>query len=162
MMNFPIFEVPMIEIPIKKGIHLFLKREDLVDEEISGNKYWKLFYNIKTKFHEFSLLTFLNRYHSSRRSFIKIKEHYACYIHPCLNQYKLLFVFYKVTKPFLVPLFIIFCFITSAAAKIKSHYILWFFKKFFNLTHYIDLVLYLCYNGLKKHSILFTTEEFNK
>lgn len=45
-MNFPIFEVPMIEIPIKKGIHLFLKREDLIDEEISGNKYWKLFYNI--------------------------------------------------------------------------------------------------------------------
>ena len=39
-------------IPIQKignfnGVELWIKREDLIHSDISGNKYWKLFYNIK-------------------------------------------------------------------------------------------------------------------
>lgn len=37
--------VPIIEIPIEKNCRLFVKREDTIHPEISGNKYWKLFYN---------------------------------------------------------------------------------------------------------------------
>lgn len=40
--------IPIVEIPTNKNCRLFLKREDLVHPEISGNKYWKLFYNVKT------------------------------------------------------------------------------------------------------------------
>ena len=39
-------KVPMVEIPVQ-GVKLFIKREDLVHREISGNKYWKMFYNVK-------------------------------------------------------------------------------------------------------------------
>ncbi|MGA9211745.1 1-aminocyclopropane-1-carboxylate deaminase/D-cysteine desulfhydrase [Kaistella sp.] len=45
-MKIPEILIPIIEIPLKKNIQLFVKREDLVHPEISGNKYWKLFYNI--------------------------------------------------------------------------------------------------------------------
>ena len=38
--------IPIIQIPLEKNIRLFMKREDLIHPEISGNKYWKLFYNI--------------------------------------------------------------------------------------------------------------------
>ncbi len=38
---------PIIEIPLKKNVKLFIKREDLIHPEISGNKFWKLFYNVK-------------------------------------------------------------------------------------------------------------------
>jgi len=31
---------------LEKNVRLFLKREDLIHARISGNKYWKLFYNI--------------------------------------------------------------------------------------------------------------------
>ncbi|MGL6037856.1 MAG: 1-aminocyclopropane-1-carboxylate deaminase/D-cysteine desulfhydrase [Soonwooa sp.] len=39
-------------IPIEKignfnGVELWIKREDLIHPSISGNKYWKLFYNVK-------------------------------------------------------------------------------------------------------------------
>ncbi len=39
-------------IPIEKignfnGVELWIKREDLIHPDISGNKYWKLFYNVK-------------------------------------------------------------------------------------------------------------------
>ena len=40
--------IPIIEIPLEKNIRLFLKREDLIHPHISGNKYWKLFYNINS------------------------------------------------------------------------------------------------------------------
>lgn len=40
-------QVPIIEIPLDKNCRLFIKREDLIHPEISGNKYWKLFYNIE-------------------------------------------------------------------------------------------------------------------
>lgn len=39
--------LPIVEIPLQKNVKLFVKREDLVHCEISGNKYWKMFYNIK-------------------------------------------------------------------------------------------------------------------
>lgn len=39
-------DIPIIKIPNDK-VELYLKREDLVHREISGNKYWKMFYNVK-------------------------------------------------------------------------------------------------------------------
>lgn len=45
-MKLPLISVPIVEIPLEKSVRLFLKREDLIHAEISGNKYWKLFYNI--------------------------------------------------------------------------------------------------------------------
>jgi 1-aminocyclopropane-1-carboxylate deaminase len=42
--------LPKTEIPIQKiksgDVEIFLKREDLIHPDISGNKYWKLFYNV--------------------------------------------------------------------------------------------------------------------
>ena len=46
-MNLPKHKIPIVEIPIKKNVRLFIKREDLTHPEISGNKYWKMFYNVK-------------------------------------------------------------------------------------------------------------------
>lgn len=46
-MNLPKHIIPIIEIPIEKNVKLFIKREDLTHPEISGNKYWKMFYNVK-------------------------------------------------------------------------------------------------------------------
>jgi len=46
MLPFPTEKVPIQEIPVHKKIKLFMKREDLVHPQISGNKYWKLFFNI--------------------------------------------------------------------------------------------------------------------
>lgn len=45
-MKIPEIEIPITEIPVEKNIELFIKREDLIHPHISGNKYWKLFYNI--------------------------------------------------------------------------------------------------------------------
>lgn len=42
----PTETIPIQEIPIEKNIKLFIKREDLIHPQISGNKYWKLFYNV--------------------------------------------------------------------------------------------------------------------
>ncbi len=38
---------PIVEVLTAANIRLFVKREDLIHPEISGNKYWKLFFNIK-------------------------------------------------------------------------------------------------------------------
>lgn len=46
-MILPEAHIPITEIPLHKNIRLFLKREDLIHPEISGNKFWKLFYNIR-------------------------------------------------------------------------------------------------------------------
>ncbi|MCX8525989.1 1-aminocyclopropane-1-carboxylate deaminase/D-cysteine desulfhydrase [Chryseobacterium formosus] len=46
MLKIPSEKIPIQEIPIQKNVRLFIKREDLVHPQISGNKYWKLFYNI--------------------------------------------------------------------------------------------------------------------
>lgn len=40
-------QAPIVEIPFEKKVKLFIKREDLIHPEISGNKFWKLFYNVK-------------------------------------------------------------------------------------------------------------------
>jgi len=45
-MKIPNFSVPITQISLQKNIQLFLKREDLIHPQISGNKYWKLLYNI--------------------------------------------------------------------------------------------------------------------
>ena len=39
-------KIPIIEIPIVKNVQLFIKREDLIHPEITGNKFWKLLYNV--------------------------------------------------------------------------------------------------------------------
>ncbi len=39
-------KIPLTEIPFNKNCRLFIKREDLIHAEISGNKFWKLFYNV--------------------------------------------------------------------------------------------------------------------
>lgn len=46
MLTIPDIKVPVVEIPFRKNVRLFIKREDLVHPEISGNKYWKLFHNV--------------------------------------------------------------------------------------------------------------------
>lgn len=46
-MKFLEHKIPIIEVPIESKVRLFIKREDLTHPEISGNKYWKMFYNIK-------------------------------------------------------------------------------------------------------------------
>ncbi len=45
-MIIPDFSIPITEIPLEKKIRLYIKREDLIHSGISGNKFWKLFYNI--------------------------------------------------------------------------------------------------------------------
>ncbi|MBP7173420.1 MAG: pyridoxal-phosphate dependent enzyme [Cloacibacterium sp.] len=49
-MNIPDIKIPIIpiEIELDKNIQLFIKREDLIHPEISGNKFWKMFYNINS------------------------------------------------------------------------------------------------------------------
>ncbi|CAD7798162.1 D-cysteine desulfhydrase [Chryseobacterium aquaeductus] len=46
LLQIPIKPIPILEILVNKNIRLFIKREDLIHPQISGNKYWKLFYNI--------------------------------------------------------------------------------------------------------------------
>lgn len=46
LLQLPTETIPIQEIPIHKKVKLFIKREDLIHPQISGNKYWKLFYNI--------------------------------------------------------------------------------------------------------------------
>ena len=46
-MKLPEHTIPIVEIPIPGKVRLFIKREDLTHPEISGNKYWKMFYNVQ-------------------------------------------------------------------------------------------------------------------
>jgi 1-aminocyclopropane-1-carboxylate deaminase len=46
LLKLPTEKLPIQEIPINKSVKLFMKREDLIHPQISGNKYWKLFFNI--------------------------------------------------------------------------------------------------------------------
>ncbi|WP_344828983.1 1-aminocyclopropane-1-carboxylate deaminase/D-cysteine desulfhydrase [Chryseobacterium ginsenosidimutans] len=46
LLQLPTEKLPIQEIPINKNVKLFMKREDLIHPQISGNKYWKLFFNI--------------------------------------------------------------------------------------------------------------------
>lgn len=45
-MDFPDIEIPVVKIPLPHPLELYVKREDLINPEISGNKYWKLFYSV--------------------------------------------------------------------------------------------------------------------
>lgn len=38
---------PIEEVSVQGNVRLFVKREDLIHPEIPGNKYWKLFYNVR-------------------------------------------------------------------------------------------------------------------
>ena len=46
LLQLPTEKIPIQEIPTNKNIKLFIKREDLIHPQISGNKYWKLFFNV--------------------------------------------------------------------------------------------------------------------
>lgn len=46
LLRLPEKSIPIQEIQINKKVKLFIKREDLIHPQISGNKYWKLFFNI--------------------------------------------------------------------------------------------------------------------
>lgn len=46
MLPFPDQKIPITEIPMQGNVRLFIKREDLIHPEISGNKYWKLLHNV--------------------------------------------------------------------------------------------------------------------
>lgn len=45
-MKIPDIHIPIVEIPTEKNVKLFMKREDLIHPYISGNKFWKLFWNV--------------------------------------------------------------------------------------------------------------------
>ncbi|MBW8359736.1 MAG: pyridoxal-phosphate dependent enzyme [Weeksellaceae bacterium] len=51
-MIIPEISIPITEIPLTAKVRLFMKREDLIHPQISGNKYWKLFYNINNYLHQ--------------------------------------------------------------------------------------------------------------
>lgn len=46
MLKIPNIKIPITEISLPYEVKLFIKREDLIHQEISGNKYWKLFHNV--------------------------------------------------------------------------------------------------------------------
>ncbi len=58
-MKLPTISIPITQIPLQKNIQLFLKREDLIHAQISGNKYWKLFYNINSYLDQNPAKTFI-------------------------------------------------------------------------------------------------------
>ncbi len=47
MIKLPPYNIPITEISLEENVRLFIKREDLIHPFVSGNKYWKLFYNIE-------------------------------------------------------------------------------------------------------------------
>ncbi|WP_379969045.1 1-aminocyclopropane-1-carboxylate deaminase/D-cysteine desulfhydrase [Epilithonimonas sp. UC225_85] len=46
MLQIPEHKIPIIEIETDFDIKIFIKREDLIHPKISGNKFWKLFFNV--------------------------------------------------------------------------------------------------------------------
>ena len=62
LLKIPEQKVPLVEIETGKKISLYLKREDLIHPQISGNKFWKLFYNVNNylekKFEKPLIITF--------------------------------------------------------------------------------------------------------
>ena len=46
MLQIPEYEIPIVEIKTDFDIQIFIKREDLIHPKISGNKFWKLFFNV--------------------------------------------------------------------------------------------------------------------
>ena len=46
MLQIPEHKIPIVEIKTDFDIQIFIKREDLIHPKISGNKFWKLFFNV--------------------------------------------------------------------------------------------------------------------
>jgi len=46
MLQIPEHKIPIIEIKNDFDVQIFIKREDLIHPKISGNKFWKLFFNV--------------------------------------------------------------------------------------------------------------------
>lgn len=46
LLEIPSEPISIQEIVINKNVKLFIKREDIVHSQVSGNKYWKLFYGV--------------------------------------------------------------------------------------------------------------------
>ncbi len=46
MLQIPEYKIPIIEIKNDFDVRIFIKREDLIHPTISGNKFWKLFFNV--------------------------------------------------------------------------------------------------------------------
>ncbi|REC49492.1 1-aminocyclopropane-1-carboxylate deaminase/D-cysteine desulfhydrase [Chryseobacterium pennipullorum] len=46
LLQLPTETIPIQEIPVDKKVRLFIKREDQIHPQVSGNKYWKLFHNV--------------------------------------------------------------------------------------------------------------------
>lgn len=46
MLQIPENKIPIVEIKTNFDIQIFIKREDLIHPKISGNKFWKLFFNV--------------------------------------------------------------------------------------------------------------------
>ena len=46
MLQIPEYKTPIVEIKTDFDIQIFIKREDLIHPKISGNKFWKLFFNV--------------------------------------------------------------------------------------------------------------------
>jgi len=46
MLQIPEHKIPIIEIKTDFDVRIFIKREDLIHPTISGNKFWKLFFNV--------------------------------------------------------------------------------------------------------------------
>lgn len=46
MLQIPEYKIPIVEIKTDFDVQIFIKREDLIHPKISGNKFWKLFFNV--------------------------------------------------------------------------------------------------------------------
>jgi len=46
MLQIPEHKIPITELKTNFDIRIFIKREDLIHPKISGNKFWKLFFNV--------------------------------------------------------------------------------------------------------------------
>jgi len=46
MLQIPEYKIPIVEIKTHFDARIFIKREDLIHPQISGNKFWKLFFNV--------------------------------------------------------------------------------------------------------------------
>lgn len=54
----PEFEIPIVPVTVRNSVQIFMKREDLIHPSISGNKFWKLFYNFNTAENYQTVITF--------------------------------------------------------------------------------------------------------
>ena len=46
MLKIPEHKIPITELKTNFDVRIFIKREDLIHPKISGNKFWKLFFNV--------------------------------------------------------------------------------------------------------------------